>query len=290
MNAHALLACVLAAGSGTALAAQSPVFSARADLVRVDVLVTDGGRIVRGLRPDDFEIRDEGVPQRVQFASLEQLPLNVVLALDTSHSVSGEPLQQLQLGGQALVDALRDDDRAAVVTFDDQVSLRVRPTPDRATVRATLERIEAAGLGRAGATALADATYTAMVVSDRAASRPLVVVFSDGVDTGSWLTPELVLDAARRLNVVVYGVTVRGSGDASFLRDVAKVSGGGLLEAESIRDVRSAFVRILEEFRDRYVLSYSPEGVSRAGWHRLDVRVKGRSATVKGRAGYMAGP
>ena len=48
------------------------------------------------------------------------------------------------------------------------------------------------------------------------------------------------------------------------------------------------FIRILEEFRMRYLISYSPQGVSGAGWHRLDVRVKGRSVTVKARPGYFA--
>ena len=58
--------------------------------VRVDVLVTDGGRLVRGLAADDFELRDDGVVQAVSEVELEQIPLNLILVFDTSGSVAGE--------------------------------------------------------------------------------------------------------------------------------------------------------------------------------------------------------
>ena len=64
-------------------------FSSRIDAVRVDVLVTENGRPVQGLTPDDFEVLDNGVRQRVDLASFEQIPLNVVLALDMSASLPG---------------------------------------------------------------------------------------------------------------------------------------------------------------------------------------------------------
>ena len=51
----------------------------------------------------------------------------------------------------------------------------------------------------------------------------------------------------------------------------------------------SIFVSVLEEFRHRYLLSFSPGGVSTDGWHRLEVRVKRRGVTVKARPGYLAG-
>ena len=66
-----------------------PTFSMRVEAVRVDVRVTEGGSPVRGLQPSDFEITDNGVPQRVDFAGFEQIPLNVVLVLDMSDSVKG---------------------------------------------------------------------------------------------------------------------------------------------------------------------------------------------------------
>ena len=63
---------------------QSPVFSTKVEVVRVDALVTDGARPVLGLGPADFEVLDNGVPQAVEFVSYDQIPLNVVLAFDIS--------------------------------------------------------------------------------------------------------------------------------------------------------------------------------------------------------------
>ena len=76
-------------------AARQTTFTSRIDAVRVDVLVTENGRPVQGLTPDDFEVLDNGVRQRVDLASFEQIPLNVVLALDMSASLQGLRLGHL---------------------------------------------------------------------------------------------------------------------------------------------------------------------------------------------------
>ena len=77
---------------------QLPTFSSRVEAVRVDVLVTDGGKPVRGLRAADFEVLDNGVRQTVDFVSAEQLPLNVVFTFDLSGSIVGERLANLARG------------------------------------------------------------------------------------------------------------------------------------------------------------------------------------------------
>ncbi len=56
------------------------------------MLVTDNGQPVRGLGPADFEVLDNGVPQDVALVSFDEVPLNVILALDMSDSVAGERL------------------------------------------------------------------------------------------------------------------------------------------------------------------------------------------------------
>jgi VWFA-related protein len=119
--------------------------------------------------------------------------------------------------------------------------------------------------------------------------RNLLLVFSDGLDTASWLRPERVLDSAKRSDMVVYGVSSRGPEESKFLEDLTELTGGDTLEIESTKDLSTAFVKILDEFRQRYLISYSPTGVAAGGWHRLDVRVKGRRLTVKSRTGYQAG-
>lgn len=269
---------------GTTATAQQPTFSSRVDAVRVDVLVTDRGQVVRGLRPQDFELKDEGVLQDVDFVSLEQLPLNVILGLDVSKSVSGERLTHLRSAGDALLQRLTGGDRAALLTFSHVVRLRHELTSDIPRLRQALAEVNPSGQ-----TALVDGTSGAIALAGSDVGRSLLIVFSDGVDTASFLTPAAVLQSARRSDVVVYGVAMRNRITPVFLKDLGELTGGALLEIESTRDLSQTFLRILEEFRQRYLLSFSPRGVSSTGWHRLDVRVKGRRVSVNARAGYQAG-
>lgn len=263
---------------------QAPAFTTRIESVRVDVLVLDGGRPIPGLKPADFEVLDNGVAQQVELVSFENIPLNVVLALDMSDSVAGERLEQLQDAGRAVLGGLTRGDQAAVVTFSHAVTLAAPLTADIAAVRNALD--EAWGIGN---TSLADGVYAAMMVGEADAGRALVIVFSDGLDTSSWLGDERVLDAAKRGDAVAYAVSVGATGSSSFLRDIASLTGGTAYKLDSTRDLRTTFLRILDEFRHRYLVSYTPHGVARDGWHRLEVRVKNRHATIKARPGYLAG-
>ena len=80
---------VLLVIASVTVAAHQATFSARVDTVRVDVLVSDGRQPILGLTPDDFQVLDMGVPQKVDLVTFEQIPLDVVLALDMSGSVTG---------------------------------------------------------------------------------------------------------------------------------------------------------------------------------------------------------
>jgi VWFA-related protein len=269
----------------SSLSLSQPVFSSRVEAVRVDVLVTekDGGKAVVGLGPADFEILDNGVLQQVDLVSFEQIPLNVILALDMSDSVAGERLDHLRDGGRAVLTGLKSDDQGALVTFSHLVLLDSGLTKDVGMLQKALDEAEASGN-----TALVDGSYAAMMLGESDVGRALLIVFSDGVDTSSWLTADAVLDTARRSDAVVYGVSSGAGGNEPFLRDLSELTGGTLFKVESTKNLSATFVRILEEFRHRYLVSYTPRGVVKDGWHRLDVRVKSRRATVKARPGYLA--
>jgi VWFA-related protein len=265
-------------------AQQSPAFSSRVEAVRVDVLVTDNGQPVRGLGPRDFEIVDNGVPQAVDLVSFDEVPLNVILALDMSDSVAGERLDQLRGAGGGVLAALKKGDQAALVSFSHVVQLGAGLTSDVASVQAALAAAESSGQ-----TALVDGTYAGIMVGESDAGRALLIVFSDGVDTSSWLRADAVLDAAKRADVVAYGVSVVSRLKPEFLRDVTSLTGGRLFEIDKTANLASTFLGILDEFRHRYLVSYTPKGVSKDGWHKLDVRVRSRRATIKARPGYLAG-
>lgn len=272
---------------GTQLAAQQPMFSTRVEAVRVDVLVTDreNGPALLGLGPDDFDVLDNGVPQKVELVSFEQIPLNVILALDLSDSVEGDRLEHLQAASSALINGLEKDDQVALVGFSHVVTLGAALTSDHSKVRQALGDTSASG-----DTALIDGTFAGMMIGESDVGRGLLIVFSDGVDTASWLTADKVLDAARRSDVVAYGVVVQSRNKPEFVRELTSATGGRLYEIERTSALDKVFVQVLEEFRQRYLVSYTPRGVESTGWHRLTVSIKGRRATVRARPGYLAGP
>lgn len=263
---------------------QTPTFTSRVEAVRVDVLVTDRGQLVRGLRPADFEVLDNGVAQRVDLVTAERIPLNVVFALDMSDSVAGERLEHLRAASLGVLDQLEPDDEAALITFSHAVLLRSPLTANRGRVQAAL-----ALAGGFGQTALVDATHAGIIIAESGVGRSLLIVFSDGFDTASWLSEETVLTTVRRTDVVVYCVTTHERQRAGFTAELASLTGGSRIELESTRDLGGTFLRILNEFRQRYLVSYTPTGVSKVGWHRLEVRVKGRRLTIRARPGYLAG-
>jgi VWFA-related protein len=262
---------------------QAPSFSSRAEGIRVDVLVTENGQPVGGLKAEDFELLDNGVPQRVDLVSYRDVPLNVVMVLDMSVSLDGDRFDHLRNAARSLLDSLKPIDQAALVTFSHILVQGAALSPDLGRVRVALDAARASG-----STSLVDASYAGMLLGESDVGRSLLLLFSDGVDTTSWLSAASVLDTAKRCDVVVYGVEV-GKRKASFPRELSAATGGRLIEVESTSDLKATFGGILEEFRQRYLISYSPRDVAAGGWHRIDVRIKGRrGATVKARPGYQS--
>jgi VWFA-related protein len=262
-------------------APQQPNFSTRREAVRVDVLVTDRGQPIAGLGPADFDLLDNGVAQHVDLVSFEQIPLNVVLAFDTSDSVTGDRLDHLRTAGEAVLSGLKRGDQAALVTFSHIVAQRAPLSGELDGVRRALAQPT-----QPGETSLVDGVYTALTIGESDVGRALVIVFSDGLDTASWLSADMVLETAKRSDAVVYGVSLGGR--VRFLRDIA-FTGGSVIDVDSTKNLSAVFLKILDEFRHRYLVSFSPEGVSGSGWHRLEVKLKSRGATIKARPGYLRG-
>jgi Ca-activated chloride channel homolog len=284
--------------------AQPPRFRSGIDLVTVDVLVTDGTRAVTGLSADDFEVRDSGVVQTIDTVSVGTVPVSMLLALDTSNSVEGLTLTHLKEAASAAVNALATDDRVAILTFADAVTLRA---PWGTPSAATHDAIARATAG--GSTSLYDAVYTSLTLrDDQPGRRPLVVLFSDGGDTSSWLPARAVLERARRSDAVVYLVALRQprldtrleyrsgvelwSGDGGFppatppAVELASMTGGRTVIADRPERLRDAFAAAVTQFRSRYLITYRPQGVDRTGWHPIAVRLTARRGTITARRGY----
>ena len=288
-----------------AATAQNPQFKSGTAAVRVDALVTDGRRPVRGLTAASFELRDNGVRQTITDVHHETLPLNVICALDVSSSVAGEPLEDLKRGYLALIDALSKADRAALLTFANRIALHSALTDDRARLQALVGQV-----ATGGTTSLFDALFSALALRETDEGRTLLILLSDGRDTSSWLTARKLVDAARRTDVVVYPVTTetatsplsfkspsraaiphmpqRQESSERFLEALADETGGRVVHATDEAALGTTFLRVLDEFRQRYVLSYTATGVAERGWHTIEVKLRGQSGEVRARRGYFA--
>jgi VWFA-related protein len=273
--------------SGIQLSAPQSVISIKTEEVRIDMLVTEKNQPIEGLKASDFEVRDNGALQKITYVSFEQMPIGAVLVLDMSGSVAGEKLRNLKNAGSELLDGLKKEDRAGLITFSHRLKLESPILPDIEKVKKTLSIAQSSLLGESS---LIDASYAGMALAESKRERPLVIIFTDGVDTSSSLTEEAVLDTARRGNAVIYAVTTRRIMNKSFLFALSRLTGGNLLEVDSTDDLGKAFLSILEEFRRRYLLTFSPSKSSQGGWHPLEIRVKNRDATIQARTGYFAEP
>jgi len=230
-------------------------------------------------------VRDNGVRQVIESVSYQEAPTSATLVLDMSGSVSGNLIDRLKGAGSQFFLGLRDRDRAALLTFSSKVKLESPLSTDFERVKLDLNRIKAQSFGN---TSLIDASYAGLIYADSVPDRSLLVVFSDGLDTTSWLSEEDVLESAKQSDVVVYTISAGGLRDYDFFRDLAKTTGGSFFKIEDTQDLKSVFLNILEEFRHRYLLTYSPRGVKRSGWHEIKVKVKKHSHDeVRARPGYM---
>jgi len=261
---------------------QTPVFRADVEEVRVNALVANRGKPVPGLQAGNFEIWDNDVAQKVSLVTMAEAAVNVVLVLDTSGSVAGQKLMHLKAAGQALVRALRPGDTVSLVTFSERIARRAALERDQDRVLAALD-----GVGAGGRTALYDAVYAGLSMAAGDEGRSLLLVFSDGLDNASWLTASQLLQSLKRSSVVVYAVATPGH--PTVLGEMATDTGGELLQNAADRRLAEAFVRVLEQFRGGYLLTYSPQGVARHdGWHALRVGIRGSDGRVRARTGYYS--
>jgi len=290
-----IAALVLLISVAVIRAEQQPTFRGGVDVVRIDVSVMNGLNPVAGLTATNFVVTDNGVPQTLDSVSLDTVPLNLMMVLDTSGSLAGERLTHLIDAMNGLVNSLRPEDTTSLMTFSEPVRLAVKPTRDRAPLVAALS-----GLTADGATSMNDAVFLALQLrpADADQSRPVLLLFSDGRDTSSWLNSDHVIEATKRSGMVVHvveliadqwigmrGVEMRPS---AFLGTLADTGGGRRWFAKSSRDLRELFGKALNELRARYLLTYSPAGVSREGWHDVKVTLTNARGDVTARPGYFA--
>jgi VWFA-related protein len=278
------------------------VFRSSVDLVTIQATVRDArGRVLRGLTPADFAVRDNGQLRPViELRSDQRSPVSLAILVDMSGSMRvGSKIAMARRAFDSLLAQLRDgEDEVSVFAFDSSLHERRPFTADLDSVKNALTDLEPFGT-----TSLYDATAaTARRLADRSTTHRAIIVLTDGVDTSSTLTAAQVSGVASAIDVPVYVVvTVPSvdqrvmleaveqprSSDAADLRDLAEWTGGHSEYASTLIDATVAASKIVDELRQQYVLAIEASHLHE--WRRLEVRVKNPSATVKTRSGYFGG-
>jgi Ca-activated chloride channel family protein len=295
-------AAVLAAWCATPGAGQEPrrpglTFGSDVGLVRLDVtVVSSDGRFVTDLKEGDFELVEDGKPQAVSTFLREELPVSLVLLVDSSISVA-DRLPLAQAATERFVASLRPGDEVRLVAFNERVDILQDFTADKDALRAAVARISAGG-----ATALYNALYSTLrgrapEWADGRLRRRVIVLLSDGEDTASLVWEEQVVELVRRREATVHVVALRAESDASnrsarILRLLSAESGGEVHHPGSIRDLDHVYSRIGDELRSQYMVGYVSSNPAHDGrWRRIELRVRGRKdLQVRHRAGYYALP
>lgn len=324
------IALLVAAATATTLAqtpaaplqtSQTPVFKAGIDAVLVDVEVLNGGHAVSGLTSGDFELTDNGVAQQVEVSLTKNVPIDITLLIDTSGSVEGKRLERLKNGVRDTAQWLRPDDRWRVVSVEHVLHevLPLQPAGKGAAIDA---------LQPGGGTALYDAVAASLMHPREAGRRQMLVVYTDGDDASSIISPAAMIDVARLSDSVVHvvvpvenavsktqagtpmprdrspdqlvnsalatgGVSAPGSGtfpNEGTFTDLTGKTGGRVFVVDYNDSVSAAFKRVIDEFRTGYLLQYTRDNVPTEGWHELAVKVKrpGRFE-IRARKGYWGG-
>ena len=277
---RAIIAAALLLAAVVRLDSDQVVFRTQVDTVLLDVLPTERGRVLSNLRPEDIEIRDNGALQTITHLSSDAGFLNVYLLLDTSGSLTRADLRHLRQGALELAETLRRGDELRLLTFSQIVTLH--GALDKTKLGAAFDRLEPLG-----DTSLHDTLIAGFRLADRQSSlRPVVIAFSDGADTYSWLTARNVDDAARMSWASFFAVTPRAL-SVPLLEQVAELTGGEVLKLTTdLSSLPQVFLQILERLRQRYLVAFTPTSSTR-GWHELDVRVRRPNVRVLARKGYL---
>jgi Ca-activated chloride channel family protein len=255
------------------------------------------GSYVPDLRPQDFRVYDEGVQQEIAVFGAADVPVDLVLMLDTSASMYGRLLMAQQAAGN-FVDAIAPRDRAVLMTFGTRAVIDVPFTADRGRLRAAINSVRAGGT-----TALFDAVYVALNEFGQAHEnadlhRCAIVVLSDGDDTTSLVSFDSVLDQARRAGVAIYVIGLQSPSDERRavgtgvyeMRRLAQETGGRAYFTAALKGLEDVYRTIAQELAHQYAIAYVPAAApERNRFRRVAVVVDRRGVKVRTRSGYVSG-
>jgi Ca-activated chloride channel homolog len=301
----ALLACVLLVAAGLAQNApasnsssdeQEPTTTFKSNVKLVNVFTTvvnKRGAPVAGLKKEDFAIAEDGVPQEIKVFDREsELPLNIVLAIDTSLSTRKDIRLELESARGFVHALLRPVDSLALFQFSENVDELVPFTSNLQRIDKGIDHVRIGA-----ATALYDAIYLGShSLADRN-NRKVMVVITDGGDTMSKIDFNEAVRAAQESEAIVYSIIIvpieadagRNIGGENALIQLSDDTGGKHYYASGIAQLDAAFHQVSEELRTQYLIGYYPKKkLSDSDFRRIEVTLTNPNLdyTVRHRTGY----
>ncbi len=258
------------------------------EVVQVTATVTDGdNRFVKGLTRDKFRVKEDGVPQKLTAFSGENIPLEIVVAVDVSQSMA-DAMPTLKAAVRTFLGALRPADQVTLLAFNDNIFTLSRRSTDPAIRVKAVDR-----LAPWGGTALYDAMLMGLSTVGKQPGRRSIVVFSDGEDQNSVATLRRVESRLETSDATIYtiglGRSVRDKTLAEVLSRMSEMSGGRPFLIDDVDELDKVFADIVEELSNQYLLSYASSNDKRDGtWREIQVALTERGYKVRHRKGYRA--
>jgi len=279
-------------------------FKVNVKLVNVFVTVTDsGGSPVSSLKEEDFQVFEDGKPQKIAvFHRESELPLSIVVAIDTSLSTRGDQKLELESARRFAHAILRPVDGLALFQFSEIVD---QVTPFTADVRVIDRAINHIHSG--AATALYDTLYLGSDALLQRRGRKVMVVITDGGDTVSQTSYQDAVREAQQAEVILYSIIIvpiensagRDIGGEHALIQLSRDTGGKYFYASGMEQLDAAFRQISDELRTQYLIAYYPSTrLSDSDFRRIEIKIDPASKDypdpaslqVRHRTGYYTMP
>jgi Ca-activated chloride channel homolog len=246
------------------------------NLVVLNATVTDRkGNAVSDLSERDFQVYEDGVPQRIKLFNHGDVPVAAGLAVDHSGSMRRK-LADVSMAARTFVQASNPGDRMLVVNFNEHVELglpaSMRFSNDPIQLEQAISRAPASGY-----TALYDAIVEALeLLKESGPDKKVLLAISDGGDNASTHTLAQVLQLAEQSSAAIYCVGIYDVDDPDrnpgVLRRLARETGGLAFFPTELDQVSPICAQIARDIRSQYTIGYSPARPAAPGAYRT-VRV-----------------
>ena len=254
-------------------------FKVNVKLVNVFTTVTNsGGAPVSSLKEEDFQVFEDGKPQKIAvFHRESELPLSIVIAIDTSLSTRGDQKLELESARRFAHAILRPIDGLSLFQFSEVVD---QVTPFTADVRVIDRAINHIRSG--AATALYDTLYLGSEALLHRRGRKVMVVITDGGDTVSKTSYQQAVRAAQQAEVILYSIIIvpiessagRDIGGEHALIQLSRDTGGKYFYASGLEQLDAAFRQISDELRTQYLIAYYPSArLSDSDFRRIEIKI-----------------